>query len=138
MANYTYDEENPRDGAHPWIDKLELIDPVSAASSDYVEIHFTKPKAVTVDALTHPHVTFDRGGGSCTRYYMVNAGGNWTWDVKGREAKGQKEIADKVRADALDLNWIRRAPPPKQVDDQGFTTIENKGAKKKRMQTDYL
>jgi hypothetical protein len=44
MANYTYQEESPRDGKHPWIDKLELIDPVEAASSDYAEIHFTKPK----------------------------------------------------------------------------------------------
>lgn len=138
MANYTYQEESPRDGKHPWIDKLELIDPVEAASSDYVEIHFTKPKEVTVDALSHPHVTFDGGKGSCTRWYMVNSGGRWTWDVNGRQAKGQQEIADKVRADALALNWIRRAPPPKLVDDEGFTTIENKGKKKFRMQTDFL
>jgi hypothetical protein len=58
--------------------------------------------------------------------------------VNGRQAKGQQEIADKVRADALALNWIRRAPPPKLVDNEGFTTIENKGKKKFRMQTDFL
>ena len=138
MANYTYQEKNPRNGNHPWIDKLELIDPVSSASSEYVEIHFTKPKAVTVDALTHPHVTFESDGGSYTRWYMVNKGGSWTWDVNGTEVKGQQDIADKVRADALALNWIRRAPPPKLVSNDGFTTVENKGKKKTRMQTDYL
>ncbi len=41
MANYTYHEENPKDGKHPWIDKLELIDPVDAPAQSTPR--FTSP-----------------------------------------------------------------------------------------------
>lgn len=135
MANYTY-REKAYAGAEKWIDKLEFIDPLSAASSDYVDIHFTKPKEATVSALTHPHVTFDSGS-SKTRWYLWNSGGKWTFQVNGKQSNGQQGIADKVLADALALNWIRAAPTAKVIDSDGFQTVESKGNKKNRMQTGF-
>lgn len=136
MANYEY-RETDYAGTDHWIDKLEHIDPTDLASADYVDIHFTKPKQATVSALTHPHVTFDRGGGSKTRWYLWNTGGDWSFRVGGVNSKGQQEIAYKVLADALSLNWIRSAPTAKLIDSDGWETVERKGTKQKRMQTGF-
>jgi hypothetical protein len=137
MANYNYNEVDYA-GEESWIDKLEEIDPTSSASSDYTDIHFTKPKTAAVSAMTHPHVTFVRPGGAKTRWYVSNVGGKWKFkNVTGVEFDGQQEIAEKVLADAEGLNWIRAAPPAKVVDKGGFETVEKKGTKKNRMQTGF-
>jgi len=137
MAHYNYREVD-YSGSEKWIDKLEKIRPVGAASSDYVDIHFTKPKSATVSTLTHPHVTFDPGQGYAkTRWYIYNSGGAWSFTVRGREYDGQAEIAEKVLEDALALNWIRPAQTAKLIDDDGFETKEGKRNKKNRMQTTF-
>ena len=136
MANYTYNETDYA-GSDSWIDKLEHVNPTSSASSEYIDIHFTKPKEATVSALTHPHVTFDWGKGTKTRWYIWNTAGQWTFKVTGNQGKDQKGIADKVLDDALSLNWIRPAQTAKLIDSDGWTTVETKRTKEKRMQTTF-
>ena len=135
MAYYNY-KVKPKHN-HDWIKQLQLIDPVSSASANYNEIHFTEPNKATVSAWTRPHVTFIQDGGKVAHWYLTNSGGKWTVDGSGDTEKGQSEIAEKVVADALALNWINPAPPAKLMDTDGFTTVETDKGKKKRMQTGW-
>jgi hypothetical protein len=135
MANYNYKAVNK--SGHAWIKRLQLIDPVGTASSHYVEIHFTEPSKAVTATMTRPHVTFDQGNETKSHWYLKNASGKWVVEGYGDMLDGESEIANKVVADALALNWINAAPPPKLIDDEGFTTPESGKGRKKRMQTGW-
>jgi hypothetical protein len=139
MANYKYRETN-YSGSYGWIEKLEHIDPTSSADSNYIDIHFTKPKQASLSTTSHPHVTFQRANGTSDHWYIVNQQGTWVFDTSGKHGTGvekRKEIAGKILADALALNWIRAATGWTFTDDEGFTKVETKQSRIFRMQTTY-
>jgi len=139
MAKYSYTKKTPKN-PESWIDCLQLVSPVATASSNYTEIHFTQPKSAEVAKMARPHVTFVSGVGT-THWYLVPKEGKWVPELGGkftdRAQVGEGEIAQNVTNDAVSLDFIRAPASSKQVDDDGFTTVESRGNRKARVATSW-
>lgn len=139
MANYSYRKRVPQN-AESWIDCLQIVNPTSAASASYSEIHFTQPKEAVAAAMAMPHVTFERNG-SKTHWYLKPGNAKWTAELGGKNTDqalaGEGAIAQKVADDALALNFIKAPAAKTLVDDDGFQTVESKKGRHQRVQTSW-
>jgi len=139
MANYSYLKNVPQN-PESWIDCLQVVSPVTAASSSHTEIHFTQPKQAVAAAMAMPHVTFDQGG-TKTHWYLKPGNGKWNVELGGkntdRALPGESAIAQKVADDAVLLNFINPPAARKLVSDDGFETVESKKGRNQRVKTSW-
>jgi hypothetical protein len=139
MANYSYTSRAPRD-PKDWLECLRIVTPVSSASSEYNEIHFTQPKKAVASAMTMPHVTFERDGVT-THWYLKPGDGKWVAQLGGKNTDsalaGEGTIAQNVADDAVALNYIN--PPAARVleDEDGFKTAESRGGRRNRVKKSW-
>lgn len=138
MANYSYYRRNMRN--HAWIKCLRIVTENSMPSAHWTEIHFTEPKDSQVNTNLRPHVTFVRTNGARSHWYLKNTGGAWALERRGTPSPDnglESEIAYAVLDDAQALNWIRQPPPSRVMDDEGFSKVETKQGRRRRMQTGW-
>jgi len=139
MANYSYTKRVPQN-AESWIDCLRIVNPVSSASAQYREIHFTQPKEAIAAAMAMPHVTFERGAGK-THWYLKAGDGKWLAQLGGKNTDsalpGESAIAQKVADDAVTLNYIKAPAANTMVDDDGFTTVESDKNRRNRVKKSW-
>ena len=90
--------------------------------------------------MSRPHVTFVSGVGT-THWYLEAREGKWVAELGGkftdRAQKGEGVIAQNVTDDAVSLDFIRAPASAKQVDDDGFTTVESSRNRKVRVATSW-